>query len=57
MKNDTRKRKTAKHSILNNGQKEEIKKAFDLFDRNGSGIIEASNLKGNHLNLSAWKYI
>ena len=49
MKNDERnwrKKQFENHNILNNKQKEEIKKAFDMFDGNGSGIIEASNLKG-----------
>ena len=49
MKNDDRnwrKKQFENHNILNNKQKEEIKKAFDMFDGNGSGIIEASNLKG-----------
>ena len=52
MKNDERnwrKKQFENHNILNNKQKEEIKKAFDMFDGNGSGIIEASNLKGNSI--------
>ena len=40
-----RKRTQDNHILLNNKQKEEIKKAFDYFDISGSGIIDASNLK------------
>ena len=31
--------------VLNETQKNEIKKAFDFFDITGSGTIEAKNLK------------
>lgn len=40
-----RKKLLSNQQVLNETQKNEIKKAFDFFDITGSGTIEAKNLK------------
>ena len=40
-----RKRMMNNQQVLTQSHKNEIKKAFDFFDLNGSGTIQAKNLK------------
>jgi centrin-1 len=44
-KDDKAKKKNPYKQELSLAQKDEIKKAFDLFDTSGSGTIEAKELK------------